>query len=177
MLNVAFADRGNVARMGARSRPVRERHALPREGALQGAHSKRRALCHGRAQGTVVFLLCSIMTSDMKLQLQEQEKRRRIEEAVVHRKRSSRIAVKESEKEEQRMAAKKRAEEEEKMARAKRQETRLKKEEAERAKRERARDQRRKERDDREARMKAKAERAERYVLMRFYGNSIFINL
>lgn len=68
------------------------------------------------------------------------------------------------------MAAKKRAEEEEKMARAKRQETRLKKEEAERAKRERARDQRRKERDDREARMKAKAERAERYVLMQFCG-------
>ncbi|OJT13886.1 hypothetical protein TRAPUB_9555 [Trametes pubescens] len=95
-------------------------------------------------------------------ELREQEKRRRMEEAVVHRKRSSRIATKESEKEEQRLAAKKRAEEEEKMARAKRQETRLKKEEAERAKRERARDQRRKERDDREARMKAKAERAER---------------
>ncbi|KAI0636158.1 hypothetical protein C8Q77DRAFT_1277460 [Trametes polyzona] len=95
-------------------------------------------------------------------ELREHEKRRRLEEAVVHRKRSSRIAMKESEKEEARLAAKKRAEEEEKMARAKRQEARLKKEEAERAKRERARDQRRKEREEREARARAKAERAER---------------
>ncbi|KAI0648846.1 hypothetical protein C8Q79DRAFT_1064920 [Trametes meyenii] len=94
--------------------------------------------------------------------LREQEKRRRMEEAIVHRKRSSRIAHKESEKEEARLAAKKRAEEEEKMARAKRQETRLKKEEAERAKRERARDQRRKEREEREARAQAKAKRAAR---------------
>ncbi|KAI0833758.1 hypothetical protein BC628DRAFT_1308266 [Trametes gibbosa] len=101
--------------------------------------------------------LVPIVTAELK----EHEKRRRIEEAVVHRKRSSRIALKENEKEEARLAAKKRAEEEDKMARAKRQEARLKKEEAERAKRERARDQRRKERDDREARARAKAERAE----------------
>ncbi|KAI0364754.1 hypothetical protein BV20DRAFT_955601 [Pilatotrama ljubarskyi] len=98
-------------------------------------------------------------------ELREQEKRRRIEEAIVHRKRSSRIALKESEKEEARLAAKRKAEEEEKMARAKRQEARLKKEEAERAKRERAREQRRKEREEREARARAKAERAERSVL------------
>ncbi|KAI0324677.1 hypothetical protein GY45DRAFT_1375369 [Cubamyces sp. BRFM 1775] len=94
-------------------------------------------------------------------ELREHEKRRRMEEAIVHRKRSSRIALKESEKEEARLAAKKRAEEEEKMARAKRQEARLKKEEAERAKRERAREQRAKEREEREARARAKAERAE----------------
>ncbi|KAI8969854.1 hypothetical protein BD414DRAFT_502363 [Trametes punicea] len=94
-------------------------------------------------------------------ELREQEKRRRLEEAIVHRKRSSRIAMKEVEKEEARLAAKKRAEEEEKMARAKRQEARLKKEEAERAKRERAREQRRKEREERETRARAKAERAE----------------
>ncbi|KAJ8481380.1 hypothetical protein ONZ51_g6021 [Trametes cubensis] len=94
-------------------------------------------------------------------ELREHEKRRRLEEAIVHRKRSSRIALKESEKEEARLAAKKRAEEEEKMARARRQEARLKKEEAERAKRERAREQRAKEREEREARARAKAERAE----------------
>ncbi|KAH9902514.1 hypothetical protein C8Q73DRAFT_633744 [Cubamyces lactineus] len=94
-------------------------------------------------------------------ELREHEKRRRMEEAIVHRKRSSRIALKESEKEEARLAAKKRAEEEEKMARARRQEARLKKEEAERAKRERAREQRAKEREEREARARAKAERAE----------------
>ncbi|KAI0353807.1 hypothetical protein OH77DRAFT_1427123 [Trametes cingulata] len=94
-------------------------------------------------------------------ELREHEKRRRMEEAIVHRKRSSRIALKESEKEEARLAAKRKAEEEEKMARAKRQEARLKKEEAERAKRERAREQRRKEREEREARARAKAERAE----------------
>ncbi|KAI0759560.1 hypothetical protein BD413DRAFT_487618 [Trametes elegans] len=93
-------------------------------------------------------------------EMKEHEKRRRMEEAIVHRKRSSRIAIKESEKEEARLAAKRKAEEDEKMARARRQEARLKKEEAERTKRDRAREQRRKERDEREARARAKAERA-----------------
>ncbi len=95
---------------------------------------------------------------------QEAEKRKRLEAAIVHRKRSSRIAFKESEKEEARLAAKKKAEDEEKLARARRQEVRQKKEDAERAKRERAREQRAKEREEREARARAKAERAERFV-------------
>ncbi|KAI1786771.1 hypothetical protein LXA43DRAFT_1032456 [Ganoderma leucocontextum] len=99
-----------------------------------------------------------IVTADLR----EAEKRRRMEEAVVHRKRSSRIAIKESEKEEARLAAKKNAEEEDKLARTRRQEARRKKEEAERAKRERTRDERAKERDAREARAQAKAERQER---------------
>ncbi|TBU25180.1 hypothetical protein BD311DRAFT_517968 [Dichomitus squalens] len=95
-------------------------------------------------------------------ELREAEKRRRLEEAIVHRKRSSRIAMKESEKEEARLAAKRKAEEEEKLARSRRQEARRKKEEAERVRRERAREERAKERDAREARAKAKAERQER---------------
>ncbi|KAK7051068.1 hypothetical protein VNI00_005180 [Paramarasmius palmivorus] len=75
------------------------------------------------------------------------ENKRRMEEAIVHRKRSSRIAIKESEKEEARLAAQRKAEEEEKMGRARRAEARQKKEESERMKRELAREQRRKERE------------------------------
>ncbi|EMD33317.1 hypothetical protein CERSUDRAFT_117938 [Gelatoporia subvermispora B] len=95
-------------------------------------------------------------------ELREAERKRRIEEAIVHRKRSSRIALKESEKEEARVAAKRKAEEDEKFARVRRVEARAKKEEEEREKRERAREQRRKEREEREERARAKAERAER---------------
>ncbi|KAI0956478.1 hypothetical protein AcV7_006869 [Taiwanofungus camphoratus] len=94
-------------------------------------------------------------------ELREVERKRKIEEAIVHRKRSSRIAIKESEKEEARLVAKKKAEEAEKMARAKRLEARVKKEEAEREKREHAREQRRIEREEREQRARAKQERAE----------------
>jgi protein required for attachment to host cells len=67
-----------------------------------------------------------------------------MEEAVVHRKRSSRIASKESVREEARLAAKRRAEEAEKMSRAKRLEARLLKEEEDRFRRETARELRRK---------------------------------
>lgn len=89
-----------------------------------------------------------------------------MEEAIVHRKRSSRIAIKESEKEQAVVAAKKKAEEDEKSARARRQEMRAKKEEQERAKREKAREQRRIEREEREKRAREKEERAERrYVV------------
>ena len=69
---------------------------------------------------------------------QEAERKRKMEEAMVHRKRSSRIAMKEVEKEEARLAAKKKAEEEEKMARLRRAEARAKKEEEERENREKA---------------------------------------
>lgn len=100
------------------------------------------------------------------LHLQELERQRKIEEAMVHRKRSSRIAMKESEKEEARMAAIKRAEEDEKEARAKRAEARAKKEQAEREKRENAREQRRLDREEREerARRKEERDRARKYV-------------
>ncbi|KAF8149807.1 hypothetical protein B0H34DRAFT_731219 [Crassisporium funariophilum] len=83
-------------------------------------------------------------------QLKEIEHKRQLEEALVHRKRSSRIAVKESEREEARLASKRKQEESEKQSRAKRMEARLQKEESERLKRESAREQRRKEREARE---------------------------
>ncbi|KAI0749906.1 hypothetical protein C8Q80DRAFT_1120027 [Daedaleopsis nitida] len=107
-------------------------------------------------------MLARNIVPNVTADLREAEKRKRMEEAIVHRKRSSRIASKESEKEEARMAAKRKAEEDEKFGRARRQEARRMKEEAEREKRERARDQRAKEREEREARARAKAERAER---------------
>ena len=96
---------------------------------------------------------------------QEAERKRKIEEAIVHRKRSSRIAIKESEKEEARVLAKKKAEDEEKLARTRRIEARAKKEEAERAKREQAREQRRLEREDRERRAQAKEEKRQKCVV------------
>lgn len=80
-------------------------------------------------------------------ELREIEEKSRMEEAIVHRKRSSRIATKESVREEARLAAKRRAEEAEKMSRAKRLEARLLKEEEERFRRETARELRRKERE------------------------------
>lgn len=82
--------------------------------------------------------------------LQEIERKRKIEEAVVHRKRSSRIAIKASEKEQARAEALRKAEEEEKMSRTRRLEARAKKEEDERERRELAREQRRIEREARE---------------------------
>ncbi|KAH9838790.1 uncharacterized protein C8Q71DRAFT_833159 [Rhodofomes roseus] len=95
-------------------------------------------------------------------ELREAEKRKKIEEAVVHRKRSSRIATKESEKEQQREAVRKKAEEDEKLSRAKRMEARAKKEEDEREKRDKERERRRLEREEREERARQKEERARR---------------
>lgn len=77
--------------------------------------------------------------------------KKRKEEAVVHRKRSSRIALKESEKEQELLIAKRRSEEDERMSRARRAEARQQKEEAERIMRETAREQRRKEREAKQA--------------------------
>lgn len=85
-------------------------------------------------------------------ELREAEQKRRMEEAVVHRKRSSRIATKELLKEEERLARRRREEEDEKLSRARRLEARQRKEEAERLKRENAREQRRREREMREQR-------------------------
>ncbi|KIK94218.1 hypothetical protein PAXRUDRAFT_143337 [Paxillus rubicundulus Ve08.2h10] len=86
------------------------------------------------------------------------EKKRRMEEAVVHRKRSSRIAIKEIEKKEERAEMRRRVEEEEKMSRTRRLEARQQKEQAEQLKRENAREQRRKERELREQRVAATRE-------------------
>ncbi|KAF7375079.1 Phd finger domain-containing protein [Mycena sanguinolenta] len=83
-------------------------------------------------------------------ELREIERKRRLEEAVVHRKRSSRIANKEAEKEEARQLARQKAEVVEKKNRAQRLEARLAKEEAERDRREAAREQRRKAKEEQE---------------------------
>ncbi|KAI0723682.1 hypothetical protein C8Q72DRAFT_981055 [Fomitopsis betulina] len=95
-------------------------------------------------------------------ELREAEKRKKLEEAVVHRKRSSRIATKETEKEQAREAAKKKVEEQDKQSRAKRMEARAKKEETERQKKDKEREQRRLEREEREERARQKEERAKR---------------
>lgn len=86
-----------------------------------------------------------------------------MEEALVHRKRSSRIAIKESEKEEAELAAKKKQEEDEKMSRARRLEARQLKEAAEREKKESAREQRRRERELREQQPRSERHRQARY--------------
>lgn len=91
-------------------------------------------------------------------ELREIQRKRHLEEAVSHRKRSSRLAVKENEKEEARQAAMKRAEEEEKLSRARRLEARQKREEEERLKREVAREKRRLDREERERRAQTGAE-------------------
>ncbi|KAA1467392.1 hypothetical protein DENSPDRAFT_240651 [Dentipellis sp. KUC8613] len=91
-------------------------------------------------------------------ELREIERKRRLEEAVTHRKRSSRLALRESEKEEARLAALRKAEEEEKQSRARRLEARIKKEEEERQKRENAREKRRREREEREERTRQRRE-------------------
>ncbi|KAJ3890976.1 hypothetical protein GG344DRAFT_48286 [Lentinula edodes] len=95
-------------------------------------------------------------------ELRDVEVKRQKEESITQRKRSSRIAIRESEKEEVRLAAKKKAEEEEKMSRAKRLEARQRKEEAERIKRETAREQRRKEREEKEEREAREAKEKEK---------------
>ncbi|THH09749.1 hypothetical protein EW146_g8602, partial [Bondarzewia mesenterica] len=96
--------------------------------------------------------LTEYLVPPITAELREIEHKRRLEEAVTHRKRSSRLAMKESEKEESRLAAVKKAEEEEKQSRARRLEARRKREEEEREKREDAREKRRREREEREER-------------------------
>ena len=88
------------------------------------------------------------------MELQKQK-----EEAILNRKRSSRIAIKESEKEEARRVAQRMAEDEERLARERRIEARAKKEEEEKLAREKAREQRRKEREEREENLRMKRER------------------
>ncbi|KAG0708112.1 hypothetical protein DFH29DRAFT_1047975 [Suillus ampliporus] len=103
------------------------------------------------AEKSLYKVLTQTVVPEITAELREVEKKKRKEEAVVHRKRSSRIAIKESEKEQELLAARKRAEEDEKMSRARRAEARRQKEEADRIKRETAREQRRKEREAKQA--------------------------
>jgi hypothetical protein len=90
--------------------------------------------------------------------IQEIERKKRVEEAIVNRKRSSRLAIKENEKEVARLAAVKEAEEREQRSRALRLEARQRKEESERIKKKNDREQRMKERQEREMRMQAEKE-------------------
>ncbi|KAL5526019.1 hypothetical protein ACEPAG_7357 [Sanghuangporus baumii] len=92
--------------------------------------------------------------------LREAEKLRMKEDALMNRKRSSRIAIREMERETARMEAVHKAEEEEKMARMRRLEARSRREEEERLKREQGREQRRKEREERELARSLRLERA-----------------
>jgi hypothetical protein len=71
------------------------------------------------------------------------EQKRRLEEALNTRKRSSRLAVRENEKEAARLAAQKKAEENAQNARAKRLEARVQREQEERERREKDREERR----------------------------------
>ncbi|KAJ7454864.1 hypothetical protein FB451DRAFT_1049218 [Mycena latifolia] len=103
-------------------------------------------------------------------ELREIERKRRLEEAIVHRKRSSRIANKESEKEEARLLAQQKAEVAEKKNRAQRLEARLAKEEAERERREAAREQRRRDKEAEEA-QSAAAEHESADVVIDVVGN------
>ncbi|KAF5392324.1 hypothetical protein D9757_001368 [Collybiopsis confluens] len=98
----------------------------------------------------------------IEAELREADAQRQKEEAVTHRKRSSRLAIKENEKEEARLAVRQKVEEEEKMSRSRRLEMRQQREEAEREKRETAREQRRKERETREQKEAKEAEERER---------------
>ncbi|KAL5485769.1 hypothetical protein ACEPAI_6810 [Sanghuangporus weigelae] len=92
--------------------------------------------------------------------LREAEKLRMKEDALMNRKRSSRIAFREMEKETARMEAIHKAEEGEKMARMRRLEARSRREEEERLNREQGRVQRRKEREERELARSLRLERA-----------------
>ncbi|KAF7316997.1 DALR-1 domain-containing protein [Mycena chlorophos] len=80
-------------------------------------------------------------------ELREIERKRRMVESVVHRKRSSRIAIKEQEKEAARQLTVQKVEATEKKTRAQRLEARIATQEVERSRREAARDRRRQERD------------------------------
>ncbi|TFK19694.1 hypothetical protein FA15DRAFT_165056 [Coprinopsis marcescibilis] len=80
---------------------------------------------------------------DVVAELKELEHKRRLEEALSHRKRSSRLAQREHDKEAAKIAAHKKAEEDAQNARTRRLEARQQREEEERLKKEKAREERR----------------------------------
>ena len=97
----------------------------------------------------------------MTREKQEIQQKRQLEEAISQRKRSSRLAIKETEKEEARLSSLRKAEEEEKLSRVRRLEARQKREEEERLKREAAREKRRLDREGRERKAQAREEEEE----------------
>ncbi|KAH9958538.1 hypothetical protein BC827DRAFT_1261223 [Russula dissimulans] len=102
------------------------------------------------AEKALYKLLSQHIVPEITAELQEIQRKRQLEDAVTQRKRSSRLALKESEKEEAKLAALRKAEEEEKLSRLRRLEARQKREEEERLKREAAREKRRLDREERE---------------------------
>lgn len=110
------------------------------------------------AEKALYKLLSQHIVPSITAELREMQRKRHVEEAVSQRKRSSRLAVKESEKEEARLAAMKKAEEEEKLSRVRRLEARQMREEEERLKREAAREKRRLDREEREKKAQVGAE-------------------
>ncbi|KAG6853957.1 hypothetical protein C0991_012103 [Blastosporella zonata] len=88
----------------------------------------------------------------------EIERKEKLSTAITQRKRSSRLLLRQSEKEEAEVAERKRREELEKNSRAMRQEARAKKEEEDRERREMARELRRREREEKERAMSEKSE-------------------
>ncbi|KAG6900082.1 hypothetical protein C0993_003432 [Termitomyces sp. T159_Od127] len=86
------------------------------------------------------------------------EKKQKLVSAITLRKRSSRLMLRQVEKEEAEAAERKRRDELERNSRARRLEARIKKEEEEREKRELAREMRRRERDDKERGISEKSE-------------------
>ncbi|KAI0259866.1 hypothetical protein BC834DRAFT_973901 [Gloeopeniophorella convolvens] len=104
------------------------------------------------AEKALYKLLSQHIVPVITAELREIQRKRQLEEAVSQRKRSSRLAVKENEREEARQAAVRKAEEEEKLSRARRLEARQRREEDERMKREEAREKRRLDREEREKR-------------------------
>ncbi|KAI0297293.1 hypothetical protein B0F90DRAFT_1740819 [Multifurca ochricompacta] len=111
------------------------------------------------AEKALYKLLSQHIVPAITVELREIQRKRQVEEAISQRKRSSRLAMKESEKEEARLATLRKAEEEEKLGRMRRLEARLKREEEERLKKEAAREKRRLDREGRER--KATVARAE----------------
>ncbi|KNZ72071.1 hypothetical protein J132_04352 [Termitomyces sp. J132] len=91
-------------------------------------------------------------------ELRELDRKQKLAAAITQRKRSSRLMLRQVEKEEAKAAERKRQEELERTSRARRLEARVKKEEEEREKRELAREMRRREREEKE---RAKSEKFE----------------
>lgn len=125
---------------------------------LNATHYSERAL-YKRLTGEIVPSVTvmlrvsgfnSVFANAFDTSLKEMEKHRSKEEALLNRKRSSRIAIREFERETSRLVAQKQAEDEERLARLRRAEARARKEEEERANREKERERRRLEREQRE---------------------------
>ncbi|KAG6850263.1 hypothetical protein H0H93_015815 [Arthromyces matolae] len=94
-------------------------------------------------------------------ELRELERKQKISEAMTQRKRSSRLLLRQTEKEEAERAERNRLDELERTSRARRQEARAKKEDDARAQRELARETRRKEREEKEDLERLKSEQLE----------------